>query len=99
MTSLQAKVESLTTTNALMKEDLSITRISNDKIQVENNHFEAIIDFFFVQAENKKLKGELEKFCKVERRSDNDANPTNSDGQNSRKEEKRMSFVQVMQIY
>ena len=35
VTSLQAKVESLTTTNALMKEDLSITRISNDKIQVD----------------------------------------------------------------
>ena len=31
---LQTKVESLTTTNALMKEDLSITRTCVDKIQV-----------------------------------------------------------------
>ena len=31
---LQTKVESLTTTNALMKEDLSITRSCVDKIQV-----------------------------------------------------------------
>ena len=35
VTSLQAKVETLTTTNALMKEDLAITRTSNDKIQVK----------------------------------------------------------------
>ena len=36
VTNLQAKVESLTTTNALMKEDLSIARNSYLALQYEN---------------------------------------------------------------
>jgi len=54
VTSLQAKVEGLTTTNALMKEDLSISRNNVEKIQ----------------AENRRLKGELEKFRKIEKKSE-----------------------------
>jgi len=84
VTSLQAKVEGLTTTNALMKEDLSITRTSNDKIQ----------------AENRKLKGELEKLRKLEKRSDQkhvDSNSSQSDSQSQKSpvEDRRTSFVQT----
>ena len=85
VTSLQAKVESLATTNALMKEDLSITRSSNDKIQ----------------AENRKLKGEMEKLRKLEN-SKKTSDPsaarkasTSEPGHQEAKEEKRASFVQV----
>ena len=81
VTSLQAKVESLATTNALMKEDLSITRSSNDKIQ----------------AENRKLKGELEKLRKLEKRVDPCASKASSSENSNQEvmEEKRASFVQV----
>lgn len=51
VTSLQAKVEGLATTNALMKEDLSISRTSAEKIQ----------------AENKRLRADLERLRMVER--------------------------------
>ena len=85
VTSLQAKVESLATTNALMKEDLSITRSSNDKIQ----------------AENRKLKGEMEKLRKVENKKNSDpsvarkASASDTSSHQEPKEEKRASFVQV----
>ena len=86
VTSLQAKVESLATTNALMKEDLSITRSSNDKIQ----------------AENRKLKGEMEKLRKLEnskKTSDPNAarkaSTSDPSSHQEAKEEKRASFVQV----
>ena len=86
VTSLQAKVESLATTNALMKEDLSITRSSNDKIQ----------------AENRKLKGEMEKLRKLEnskKTSDpsaaRKASTSDTSSHQEAKEEKRASFVQV----
>ena len=80
MTSLQAKVEGLATTNALMKEDLSITRTSNDKIQ----------------AENRKLKGELEKLRKLEKRSEPSHSGSSETSSQPEKEEKRTSFVQVI---
>lgn len=80
MTSLQAKVEGLATTNALMKEDLSITRTSNDKIQ----------------AENRKLKGELEKLRKLEKRSEPSNSGSSETSSQPEKEEKRTSFVQVI---
>jgi len=51
VTSLQAKVEGLATTNALMKEDLSISRTSAEKIQ----------------AENKRLRADLERLRMVEK--------------------------------
>ena len=89
MTSLQAKVESLATTNALMKEDLSITRSSNDKIQ----------------AENRKLKGEMEKLRKLENSkktsdpsSASKASTSDTSSHHEAKEEKRASFVQVKTI-
>ena len=75
MTNLQAKVEGLTTTNALMKEDLSISRKSVDKIQ----------------AENRRLKNELEKFRKIEKKSES-SQDIHKQGQ---PEEKRTSVVQV----
>ena len=84
VTSLQAKVESLATTNALMKEDLSITRSSNDKIQ----------------AENRKLKGEMEKLRKVENKKSSDlssarkVSASDTSSHQEPKEEKRASFVQ-----
>ena len=80
MTNLQAKVEGLATTNALMKEDLSITRTSNDKIQ----------------AENRKLKGELEKLRKLEKRSEPSNSGSSETSSQPEKEEKRTSFVQVI---
>ena len=80
VTSLQAKVEGLATTNALMKEDLSITRCSNDKIQ----------------AENRKLKGELEKLRKLEKRSEPSNSGASETSSQPEKEEKRTSFVQVI---
>ena len=80
MTSLQATVEGLATTNALMKEDLSITRTSNDKIQ----------------AENRKLKGELEKLRKLEKRSEPSNSGSSETSSQPEKEEKRTSFVQVI---
>ena len=49
MTSLQAKVEGLATTNALMKEDLSIARASQDKAAAENKR---------LRAELERLRGE-----------------------------------------
>lgn len=52
VTSLQARVEGLATTNALMKEDLSISRSQGEK----------------VQGENRRLRQELEKLRVVERR-------------------------------
>ena len=81
MTSLQAKVETLATTNALMKEDLSITRTSNDKIQ----------------AENRKLKGELEKLRKIEKKTECSTSAVSSSDTSGHQEkgEKRASFVQV----
>ena len=85
VTSLQAKVESLATTNALMKEDLSITRTSNDKIQ----------------AENRKLKGELEKLRKLDKKTDLCASKASSSDTSSHqevREEKKASFVQVKRL-
>ena len=81
VTSLQAKVETLATTNALMKEDLSITRTSNDKIQ----------------AENRKLKGELEKLRKIEKKTECSTSAVSSSDTSGHQEkgEKRASFVQV----
>jgi len=80
VTSLQAKIESLATTNALMKEDLSITRNSNEKIQ----------------AENRKLKGELEKLKILEKRSEHDTKSENgsTSSEASVKSENRKSIVQ-----
>lgn len=75
VTNLQAKVEGLTTTNALMKEDLSISRKSVDKIQ----------------AENKKLKNELDKFRKIEKKSESSQDIQKQ----SQQEEKRTSVVQT----
>merc|ERR550525_1933173 len=78
VTSLQAKVETLATTNALMKEDLSITRTSNDKIQ----------------AENRKLKGELEKLRKIEKKTECSTSAVSSSDTSGHQEkgEKRASF-------
>ena len=78
MTSLQAKVEGLTTTNALMKEDLSISRKSVDKIQ----------------AENRRLKNELEKFRKIEKKSESWQDLQQHQNQ-AGQEDKRTSVVQV----
>ena len=75
MTNLQTKVEGLTTTNALMKEDLSISRKSVDKIQ----------------AENKKLKNELDKLRKIEKKSESSQDIQKQ----SQQEEKKTSVVQV----
>lgn len=86
MTSLQAKVESLATTNALMKEDLSITRTSNDKIQ----------------AENRKLKGEMEKLRKLDKKTTDPcaskASSSDTSSHQDVKEEKKASFVQVKRL-
>ena len=52
---LQTKVESLTTTNALMKEDLSITRTCVDKIQVRNTSTaEALVNTSLTSIDNLK---------------------------------------------
>ena len=52
---LQVKVESLTTTNALMKEDLSITRTCVDKIQVRNTSTaEALVNTSLTSIDNLK---------------------------------------------
>lgn len=75
VTNLQAKVEGLTTTNALMKEDLSISRTSVEKIQ----------------GENRRLKGELEKYRKIEKKSES-SQDIHKQGQ---QEEKRTSVVQT----
>ena len=76
MTNLQAKVEGLTTTNALMKEDLSISRKSVEKIQ----------------AENRKLKNELEKFRKIEKKSESSQDIQK---QSQQEDKKRTSVVQT----
>jgi len=78
VTSLQAKVEGLTTTNALMKEDLSISRKSVDKIQ----------------AENRRLKNELEKFRKIEKKSESWQDLQQHQNQ-AGQEDKRTSVVQM----
>jgi len=74
VTNLQAKVEGLTTTNALMKEDLSISRNSVEKIQLEN----------------RRLKGELDKFRKIEKKSE-----SSPDIHKQGQEEKKTSVVQT----
>lgn len=51
VSSLQEKVESLLTTNALMKEDLELSRQATEKYQIEN----------------KRLKAELDKYRNIER--------------------------------
>jgi len=76
VTNLQAKVEGLTTTNALMKEDLSISRKSVEKIQ----------------AENRKLKNELEKFRKIEKKSESSQDIQK---QSQQEDKKRTSVVQT----
>ena len=86
-----------------MKEDLSITRACVDKIQVclssqyEDSfvpllaHCAAIWDYYYLpQAENRKLKGELEKLRLVEKKSDRDSSGTET------QLEKKPSFVQVL---
>ena len=78
VTNLQAKVEGLTTTNALMKEDLSISRKSVDKIQ----------------GENKKLKNELDKLRKIEKKSES-SQDIHKQGQQEERGSKRTSVVQV----
>ena len=69
-------MEGLTTTNALMKEDLSISRKSVEKIQ----------------AENRKLKNELEKFRKIEKKSESSQDIQK---QSQQEDKKRTSVVQT----
>jgi len=78
VTNLQAKVEGLTTTNALMKEDLSISRKSVDKIQ----------------GENRRLKNELDKLRKIEKKSES-SQDIHKQGQQEERGSKRTSVVQT----
>ena len=83
-----------------MKEDLSITRISNDKIQVDRYISCMVLTHHTTtQAENRKLKGELEKLRKVEKKTESISNSNSAEGQNNEKGEKRMSFVQVSKLF
>ena len=83
MTSLQARVEGLATTNALMKEDLSISRSQGEK----------------VQGENRRLRQEVEKLRVVERRRSTATTEAIMEGGNtSGAVEKKTSVVQASQV-
>ena len=58
MTSLQGKVESLTTMNALMKEDLTISRSNMQKTLAENKRLAEELDKFREEKEKEDAKSE-----------------------------------------
>ena len=54
----------------------------------------------YLKAENRKLKGELEKLKKVEKKAEIvPSHSASSEGQINEKGEKRMSFVQVSKLF